>query len=164
MPRDPIDAADIARRLDLLERRVGRWRTLAVAGLAVGLAGTAVALSGAASANRPAHAELEVQRLAIVDAEGRTRILLTTDGQDGFIGLTDAQGQSRAIIQSHPGGARITLGDGRPRLVLSADPRAVLATMNGPDGIARAVFGVAGSGRETLVLTRPDGSPSVALP
>lgn len=164
MPRDPLEAADLARRLDRLERRMGRWRSLAILALAAGMAGAAAAFSGAASADRPAPAELRVERLAIVDTEGRTRILLTTDGQDGFIGLTDAQGQTRAMIQSHPGGARITLGDGRPRLVLAADPRAVLATMNGPDGITRAVIGVAGSGRETMVLARPDGSPSVALP
>ena len=156
----PHDLTTLARRLDQVERRVARWRALAAAALVAG----AAALSGAAFADRPQPAEIEVRRLAIVDERGATRILLTTEGQDGFIGLTDARGETRAMIQAHPGGARIVLGDGRPRLVLAADPVAVLATMSGPDGVARAVVGVGAAGRETLLLTRPDGSPSAVLP
>ncbi|WP_374445029.1 hypothetical protein [Stella sp.] len=160
----PQDLAALARRLDRLERRIGRWRALAAAGLLAGAAGAIAALSGSAAAGRSGPAELELRRLTIVDGRGQARILLTTEGEDGFIGLTDAAGATRAVVQAHSGGARIVLGDGRPRLVLAADSETVLATMNGPGGTARAVLGIAAGGRETLLLARPDGAASAALP
>ena len=165
MPTPPAqDLAALARRLDRLERRLARWRTLAAAGLLAGAAGAIAGLSGAASASRAGPGDMELRRLTIVDSRGQARIVLTAEGDDGFIGMTDAEGATRAVVQAHPGGARIVLGDGRPRLVLAADARTVLATMSGPDGTTRAVLGIAAGDRETLMLARPDGGASAALP
>ena len=168
-PAAPLSNAELARRLDALERRVARWRRTAVATAAAGGIAAAALLAGGAAADRSNAArapvdEIQVRRLAVVDERGATRILLTSEGQDAFIGMTDAQGATRAMLQAHPAGARLVMGDGRPRLVLAADPTAVVATMSGPDGIARAIFGIGATGRETLVLTRPDGSASATLP
>ncbi|BBK31023.1 hypothetical protein EDC65_1537 [Stella humosa] len=165
MPSPPTpEFIDLSRRLDGLERQVARWRRIAVAGfLTTGLA-LAAAVTGSAIAQRPAPGEMELRRLAIVDERGATRILMTAEGQDAFVGMTDVNGETRAMLQSHPGGARLVLGDGRPRLVLSADPGQVVATMSGPDGVARAVLGIGAGARETLLLARPDGRPSVSLP
>lgn len=155
---------EITRRLEVLERRVVRWRGFALVALAVGATGLAIALSSTASADRRVSDEVVTRRLSVVDGRGNTRILLSIEGQDAFLGLTDAQGGPRAVLQAHPGGARLVLSDNNPRLVLSADPVASLATISGADGTARAMLGVSVTGHESLMLARPDGSPSATLP
>lgn len=158
----PLEA--ISRRVESLERSVVRWRRFAVVALAVGASGVALSLTGTASADRRIRDEIVTRRLSVVDEYGAPRILLSVEGQDAFVGLTDGGGSPRALLHAHPGGARLVLSHNTPRLVLSADPVAATATMSGADGTARAVLGVSATGRESLMLARPDGSASAALP
>jgi hypothetical protein len=107
---------EIANRLNRLEKSNRRWRFAAV-GLLVGMTG--MYFLGA----EPRMKELTVEKIRLVDEDGKLRGALGSDDRGSFFYLNDQKGGRRVNLAAHKNGGFINLKDDadKSRVVLSWD-------------------------------------------
>ncbi len=97
---------------------------------------------------------MELQRLMIVDREGRPRIELGTEPEGASIGMFDKEGQPRVIVGVHEqGGPIVSLRDGRgtERVGVRLQPHGPYLSLRDEEDVMRASVAVT-NGQPGLLL------------
>ena len=121
-------------RIRKLEHELGRVRQhsrrLVAIGAVVALLMGAVVLMGATAATGDDDWDSDVyfqtvkaRGIAVVDGEGKSRIVLAAPGRNPMLTMLDGAGTRKATLELHESNPRLTLsgGPGRPQFVVRVD-------------------------------------------
>lgn len=145
-----MNEAELARRLERLERDNRQFKRLAVAALVI------AAAIGTMAATRPVPQKIVAHEFVLEDAQGKTQAILGhPTGYPGLL-ILDRRGKPRAEFAVNRNGVpSLTMMDGKTK----AGP---YLTMGSDGSSALALYDDQGNTRAALSVG-PDGSPSLQL-
>lgn len=144
----------LAQRVEGLERTVLWWRRLACVVCAI--VGTTVFLGAAASKKAKPQAEVQAQRLVLVDTLGKERaeFAMLSEHQPG-LKLSDNDGRPRLTLSlTQHGEPLLSFVDasGTPRILMGLDLYGTFLRVNDDAGSLRATLAVPSEGEPELEL------------